>query len=92
MLAKLFMLAIVEFHKKIYVSYMFECEILLLRGLSFIFRDLATSVLQSANWQLYRKASFLRLNILRMFSHASAIFGVYSNLKDSFRPKNGIKS
>ena len=54
----------------------------ILRLLPFTLRVLATLVLQSSNWQLYRK-----LYILRTFWHKSAICVVYSNLKDSFRPK-----
>ena len=37
-------------------------------------------------------STFLRLYVLRTFWHTSAICVVYSNLKESFRPKNGIKS
>ena len=61
---------------------------------NFIFRNLATLVLQSTNWQLYRKAwlTFLRLYVLGTFWHTSTICVVYSNVTDSSRPKNGIKS
>ena len=56
-----------------------------IRGLPFIIRDLATLLLQSANWRLYRKAwHFLRLYVRRTFWHTSAISIVYSNLKDSY--------
>ena len=40
---------------------------------------------------LSQSLTFLRLYILRTFWHTSAICVVYSNLKDSFRPKNLMK-
>ena len=42
-----------------------------------------TAVLQSL--------TFLRLYVLRTFWHMSAIFVIYSNLKDSFRPKKKME-
>ena len=45
-------------------------------------------------WHLYHKPWpwYLRLYVLRTFWPTSAIVVVYSNLKDIFRRKNGIKS
>ena len=44
------------FFMKIVTLRLFVSVLAILRGLPFIFRDLAILVLQSANWQLYRKA------------------------------------
>ena len=47
-----------EMEKRKTVQYLWALDLnfVLLQGLPFIFRNLTTLVLQSANWQLYRKA------------------------------------
>ena len=59
-----------------------------IRGLSSVFRNLVTLVLQSTKQStLSQSLTFLRLYVLRTFWHTTAICVVYSNLKDSFRLK-----
>ena len=59
-----------------------------IRELLLIFWDLATLLLQSSNWHLYRKLEiFGFLSTQSVFWHTSAICVVYSNLKDSSRKK-----
>ena len=65
-------------------------RLVMIRGLPFIFRDLATIVLQSANWQLYRKAWHFWVYT---YSERFDIWALFeSNLKDISRSKNGMKS
>ena len=64
-----------------------------IRVLPFIFRDLAILMLQSANWQLCRKAwHFWGYTYSERFDIRALFVLFTANLKDSFRPKNGIKS
>ena len=64
-----------------------------LRGFPFILRDLATLVLQSANWQLYRKAwHFWGYTYSESFDIRALFVLSTVTSKIQNRPKNGIKS